>query len=99
MNGHPPRVYCSHKRYVFPVWDDAGGMPAGATINHMEYDKLVSEDKVTLHLLVEGICNFHITGIAWPRFSSFPADSACMHNAGNQVQDHLYHLRALGTCA
>ena len=57
MDGAPNIVDSMGQRGTSLVWNHAGGMPAGASIDHVEDAVLADEHEVALALVVELVGN------------------------------------------
>ena len=62
-------------------------MPSRTSIQHVEDDKLMHEQKVTLNLLVEGIGEIHAARVAGARFGPLPAYWASTDNFWYEIEN------------
>ena len=62
-------------------------VPACAPVHHVEDDKLVDKEQVTLHLLVELVWKTDTACIAWSRLGPLSTYPTRLDNLGNQAQD------------
>ena len=64
VDGNPSSVDGLDQCLLGLVWNDKGGVPSCASVQHMEDDELMHEEKITFDLLVEGVGEIHTASIA-----------------------------------
>ena len=73
VDGDPPSVDGLDQCLLGRVWDDKGGVPSCASVQHMEDDGLAHEEKITFDLLVEGVGEIHTASSAWAKLGPLSA--------------------------
>jgi hypothetical protein len=81
------------ERLLFLVGDKLGGVPTGASIDHVEDDVLVDKDEVAFDLRVEGVRYFNVASVGGARFGPLAANSAGLAN----LWYHLQHMVCYST--
>ena len=91
MNGNPKLVNGFHQGSFGFVGDEPGSVPSCASVQHVEDDVLLNEEKITLNLFVEFVGDLDTTRMVWPRLSPCAANLTSLNRFRNKVQNSLWY--------
>ena len=89
MDSNPDGCNCLLKSLILFVRYNGGSVPSSASIQHVENDEFVDEEKIALDLEVEIVGQFNAARVAWPGLLPLSADSTGLHNLWDEVKDFL----------
>ena len=87
MDPNPAQVNGFRQRLFELVRDHRAGMPACASVEHVEDDVLVDEKEVALDLLVEGVGYIHTAHVVWAWSGPHAAHLAGVADFWDQIED------------
>ena len=87
MDRGPQRVDGLDECVVLFVGYQPCCMSSGASVHRVEEHKLVDEQEVTLHLLVELVWDVNAAGVTRPRLCPLTTYSTSLNNFWNQAQN------------
>jgi hypothetical protein len=97
MKTDPYLVNGFHEGLRVLVRNDSGGIPYGASADHVEDDTLADEKQVTFNLVVEFVRNVHTADVVRAWFSPLATDLACLNDFWDELQNSLGNSCAIQT--
>ena len=69
MKTDPYFINGLHEGLSVLVRDDSGGVPSGASADHVEDDVFADKEQVTFNPVIELVRNLHTADVVWAKFS------------------------------